>query len=77
MPDSADLGFSQEGAQAIIEQLRGGAKSRLPYDQIRLIVGVFMKASARNGVYQSYAIPTTLLIHRARKLEKKGSGSNQ
>lgn len=72
MPDSPDLGFSQEGALAIIEQLRGGAKSRLPYDQIRFIVGVFMKASAKNGVYRSYAIPTTLLIHRARRLEQKG-----
>ena len=72
MPDSPDLGFSKEGAQAIIEQLRGGAKIRLPFDRIRLMMGLLMKASARNGVYESTAIPAPLLIHRARRLEKKG-----
>jgi len=51
----------------LIEQLRGGAKSRLPYDQIR----AFMSAWAKRGVYQTYSIPAELSVHRARRLEDK------
>lgn len=72
MSDSPDLGFTKEGALGIIEQLRGGAKSRLPYDQIRIMMSVLMSASARHGVYKSYSIPKELLIHRVRRLENKG-----
>ena len=72
MCDSPDLGFTKEGALDIIERLRGGAKSRLPYDQIRLIVSMIMSASARHGVYQPYRIPTELPIHRVRPLERRG-----
>jgi hypothetical protein len=51
-----------------IEQLRGGAKSRLPYAQIREI----MSAWAKYGVYQVYSqIPEELFVHRARRLENK------
>lgn len=72
MSDSPDLGFTKEGALGIIEQLRGGAKGRLPYDQIRLMVSVLMSASARHGVYQPYLMPKELLIHRVRWVETKG-----
>lgn len=72
MSDSPDLGFSKEGALGIIEQLRGGAKSRVSYDQIRLMVSVLMSASARYGVYTPYSIPKELPIHRVRRLESKG-----
>ena len=72
MSDSPDLGFSKEGALGIIEQLRGGAKSRLPYDLILQMMSMLMSACARHGVYTSYSIQTELLIHRARRLENKG-----
>ena len=52
---------------SVIEQLRGGAKSRLPYAQIREI----MSAWAKYGVYQVYSIPKELSVHRARRLENK------
>ena len=52
---------------SIIEQLRGGAKSRLHYAQIREI----MSAWAKDGVYQTYSIPAELSVHRARRLENK------
>ena len=51
----------------MIEQLRGGAKSRLSYDQIRAL----MCKWAKSGVYQTYSIPVELSIHRARRLENK------
>ena len=52
----------------VIEQLRGGAKSRLPYAQIREI----MSAWAKYGVYTVYSkIPEELSVHRARRLENK------
>lgn len=52
----------------IIEQLRGGAKSRLSYDQIRALMSVWAKL----GVYQSYSISADdLSVHRARRLENK------
>ncbi len=72
MSDFPHLGFTKEGALGIIEQLRGGAKSRLPYDQIRLMMLVLMSASARHGVYTPYSIQTELPLHRARWLENKG-----
>lgn len=56
-----------DGELNIIEQLRGGAKSRLPYDQIR----AFMSEWAKRGVYQTYSIPAELSVHRARRLENK------
>lgn len=59
--------FTKEGALNIIEQLRGGAKSRLPYDQIRAL----MSAWAKRGAYQSYCLPTELSVHRVRRLENK------
>lgn len=71
MPDTPDLGFTKEGALGIIEQLRGGAKSRLPYDSIRLMVSILMSATAKHGVYTPYSIPE-LPIHRVRRLENKG-----
>lgn len=52
----------------VIEQLRGGAKSRLPYAQIREI----MSAWAKYGVYSVYSkIPEELSVHRARRLGNK------
>jgi hypothetical protein len=55
---------TKEGALNVIEQLRGGAKSRLPYDQIR----AYISALAKRGVYQTYSLPEELPIHRARRL---------
>lgn len=72
MCDSPDIGFTKEGALDIIEQLRGGAKDRLPYELIYLSVGILIKASARQGVYQPYCIQNELPIVRARLLEKPG-----
>lgn len=56
-----------EGVREIIEQLRGGAKRRLSYGQIR----AFMSAWAKNGVYQTYSIPVEHTVHRARRLENE------
>ena len=72
MSDSQDLGFTREGALGIIEQLRGGAKNRLSYDQIRLMISILMKTSSRYGVYQSYSMPTDLSVVRVRPLESSG-----
>ena len=52
---------------SIIEQLRGGDKNRLSYNQIRAL----MSGWAKYGVYQVYSIPKELSVHRARRLENK------
>lgn len=72
MCDSPDMGFTKEGALDIIEQLRGGAKDRLRYELIHLSVGMLIKVSARQGVYQPYCMQNELPIVRARPLEKPG-----
>ena len=59
---------TKDGVLNIIDQLRGGAKSRLPYDQIRAVMSALAK---RGGVYQTYSIPVELPICRARRLEDK------
>lgn len=51
----------------IIERLRGGATSRLPYDQIRALICEL----AKGGVYQSYSMPEDFSVHRARRVEDK------
>ncbi len=56
----------------MIEQLRGGAKNRLPHEQICLMLGLLIKASDRLNVYQSYSMPVNHSIVRARHLEKAG-----
>lgn len=61
-----DTGMLDE-VLSIIEQLRGGAKIRLPYDQIRALVSDW----AKYGVYQVYSIPEELSVHRVRRLENK------
>jgi len=66
------MGFTKEGALGIIEQLRGGAKGRLRYEQIYLSIGIIIKASARQGVYQPYRMQNELPIVRVRPLEKPG-----
>lgn len=60
-PDNMDL----EGVRKVVEQLRGGAKGRLSYDQIRIV----MSQWAKWGVYQTYTLPEPLPVHRARRLE--------
>lgn len=55
-----------EGALSVIEQLRGGAKIRWPYDVVR----TYLKAVVPNSVYQTYPIPTDLKLIRARPLKK-------
>jgi hypothetical protein len=67
-----DLGITEEGMLGMIEQLRGGAKIRLPYQQIHLVLGMLIKAADRLNVYQSYSIPDDHSIVRARHLEKAG-----
>ena len=54
-------------ALSMIEQLRGGAKSRLSYNQIRALMSEWAKYS----VYQVYSIPEELFVHRARRLENE------
>lgn len=56
-----------EGVREIIERLRGGATSRLSYDQIRGFISVL----ARHGMYQTYKIPNDLSIQRARWMKDK------
>jgi hypothetical protein len=56
-----------EGVREIIERLRGGATSRLSYDQIRGRISVL----ARHGMYQTYKIPNDLPIQRARWIKDK------
>lgn len=56
-----------EEVRSIIERLRGGATSRLSYDQIR----GFISELAKQGVYQSYVIPNDLPIQRARWIKDK------
>ena len=58
---------TKEGALNVIEQLRGGAKSRLPYDKIR----AYISALAKRGVYQTYSLPEDLDVCRVRWLENK------
>lgn len=72
MVNSLDLGFSKDGALGIIEQLRGGAKDRLSYELIYLSIGILVKASARQGVYQPYRMQNEISVVRARRLEKEG-----
>lgn len=48
-----------------IEKLRGGAKGRLSYNQVRTIISEW----AQSGVYQTYTLPKSLPVHRARRLE--------
>lgn len=55
---------TKEGALNVIEQLRGGAKARLEYGQIR----AYISALAKYSVYKTYSLPKELCIHRARKL---------
>lgn len=69
---SLDLGATEEGMLATIEQLRGGAKDRLSFDTIRLLLGTLVSASHRLNVYQSYSIQKHHSIVRARHLEKAG-----
>ena len=57
---------------ATIEQLRGGAKDRLSFNNIRLILGTLISRSNQLNVYQSYSIPENHSIVRARHLEKAG-----
>ncbi len=54
-----------EGALNVIEQLRGGAKTRWPYDVVR----TYLAAVVPKSVYQTYSIPTDLELVRARPLE--------
>lgn len=56
-----------DAALNMIEQLRGGAKNSLSYNQIRAL----MSEWAKYGVYQVSSIPEELFVHRARKLENK------
>lgn len=56
----------------IIEQLRGGAKDRLSFDRMRIILGTLVSRSHQLNVYQSYSIPEDHSIVRARHLEKEG-----
>lgn len=56
-----------DAALNMIEQLRGGAKSRLSYIQIRALMSEW---ATKYGVYQVYSsIPEELSVHRARRLE--------
>lgn len=59
--------MDREGVREIIERLRGGATSRLSYDQIRRFISVL----ARHGMYQTYKIPNDLSIQRARWIKDK------
>lgn len=56
-----------EGVRKIIEWLRGGAASHLSYAQVREQV----LSLAREGMYQTYAIPDNLSIQRARWIKDK------
>lgn len=56
---------TKEGALNVIEQLRGGAKNRLLYAQIR----AYVSALAKRGVYQTYSLPKDLDVCRVRLLE--------
>ena len=64
----AEFVKTKEGALNVIEQLRGGAKTRWPYHLIRNYLSVVVP----NGIYQSYSIPTALELIRARPLEESG-----
>lgn len=56
-----------ERVREIIEQLRGGATSRLLYDQVR----GFISDLAKQGMYQTYTIPNDLPIQRARWIKEE------
>jgi hypothetical protein len=67
-PYFEDIGML-DGALNMIEQLRGGAKSRLSYDKIRALM---FEWAIKYGVYQVYSsIPEELSVHRVRRLENK------
>ena len=57
---------TRTGLMQLIEQLRGGAKARLRYDEIRAYIFALGKKAGR--IYQVYSLPGTLDIHRARLL---------
>ncbi|HEU0219308.1 MAG TPA: RES domain-containing protein [Gallionella sp.] len=58
----------KEGALNIIEQLRGGAKNRWPYAQVRDVIMALIK-QPKHRVYQTYAIPGgEFTVSRARRL---------
>lgn len=63
----AQTNMDLEGVRKIIERLRGGAASYLPYEQVREQVS----SLAREGMYQTYKIPDDLPIQRARWIKDK------
>ena len=70
MSESAEEGQASKGLEEvreIIERLRGGATSRLSYDQIREFISVL----ARHAMYQTYKIPKDLPVQRARWIKDK------
>ncbi|HBH79782.1 MAG TPA: hypothetical protein DDY39_08145 [Nitrospira sp.] len=69
--DSDHLGFSREGILHLVQQLRGGAKGRLPYDNIRLCISVIVSALTKRRIYGTYSFHDDLLVHRARQISNK------
>lgn len=70
-PDRMDrdhLGYTREAILHLVHQLRGGAKGRISYDNIRLCISVIVSALSRRRVYQTYRIPRKLAMHRARRI---------
>ena len=62
----------KEGALSFIEQLRGGAKSRWPYAQVRGVILALIK-EPEHRVYQAYEIPGgEYTVLRARRLPEDG-----
>ena len=72
MSDSQGLNISIQGALAIIEELKGSARERLLHDQIYMAVGIIIKASARQGLYQCYRLQHDLQVVRVRCLDRPG-----
>ncbi len=72
MSDLQGLGISIQGALKIIEELKGSAREQLSHEQIYMAIGMIIKASTRQGLYQCYRIQSDLQIIRARHLVSPG-----
>ena len=60
--DSVELVASAKGALQVIEQLRGGAKNSLPFEQLRRLISDLTDQMK----YQTQALPEKLSVVRAR-----------
>jgi hypothetical protein len=72
MSNLQGLGISIQGALEIIKELKGGARERLPHEQIYMAIGMIIKASARQGLYQCYRLQHDLQMVRVRHLDGSG-----